>query len=91
MSEGISNIFLLGIIIWLIADISQLKEEVKRNNRALNKLINHFGIEVYKNIDDELRGIITNEGKIKAIKIYREHTGLGLKESKEYIDNLDSN
>ncbi|MBE6053127.1 MAG: 50S ribosomal protein L7/L12 [Clostridium sartagoforme] len=89
MSEGIINGFLLGVVLWLICDISQLKEEVRRSNRALNKLINHFGIEAYKNIDDELRDTIANEGKIKAIKIYREHTGLGLKESKEYIDNLD--
>jgi len=89
VSEGIINGFLLGVVLWLICDISQLKEEVRRSNRALNKLINHFGIEAYKNIDDELRDTIANEGKIKAIKIYREHTGLGLKESKEYIDNLD--
>jgi len=26
--------------------------------------------------------------KIQAIKLYREHTGLGLKESKDYIDAL---
>lgn len=25
---------------------------------------------------------------IKAVKRYREHTGVALKESKEYIDNL---
>lgn len=30
-----------------------------------------------------------SEEKIKAIKVYREHTGLGLKESKEHIDNLE--
>ncbi len=89
MSEGITNIFLLGVIVYLMIDISQLREEVKRSNKALDKIISHFGIEMYNDIDHELRDIIKSDGKIKAIKRYREHTGLGLKESKEYIDNLD--
>ena len=89
MSDIVIIIFLLGIILYLMGDISQLREEVKKSNKALEKIVEHFGIEVYENIDDELRDIISNSGKIKAIKRYREHTGEGLKESKEYIDNLD--
>ena len=89
MSEGVISAILLGMILYLMIDISQLREEVKRSNKALEKIVEHFGIEVYENIDDELRDIISNSGKIKAIKRYREHTGEGLKESKEYIDNLD--
>jgi hypothetical protein len=27
--------------------------------------------------------------KIQAIKIYREHTGVGLREAKDYVDSLD--
>ena len=88
MSDSIISIILLVIISYLMIDISQLREEVKRNNKVLDKIVEHFGIEIYKNIDDELRDIIYNSGKVKAIKRYREHTGQGLKESKEYIDNL---
>lgn len=29
--------------------------------------------------------------KIQAIKIYRENTGVGLKEAKDYVDSLDLN
>ena len=90
MSDSIISIILLVIISYLMIDISQLREEVKRNNKVLDKIAEHFGIEIYKNIDDELRDIIYNSGKVKAIKRYREHTGEGLKESKEYIDNLDT-
>ena len=89
MSEGVISTILLGMIFYLMIDISQLREEVKKSNKALEKIVEHFGIKVYENIDDELRDIISNSGKIKAIKRYREHTGVGLKESKEYIDNLD--
>lgn len=89
MSDSIIIIFLLGVILYLMSNISQLREEVKRNNKTLDKIVEHFGIEIYKNIDDELRGIISDGGKVKAIKRYREYTGVGLKEAKEYIDNLD--
>ena len=89
MSESIISSILLVIISYLMINISQLREDVKRNNKLLDKLVKYYGIEIYKNIDDELRDIIYDGGKIKAIKRYREHTGEGLKESKEYIDNLD--
>ncbi|MCR1952004.1 ribosomal protein L7/L12 [Clostridium sp. DSM 100503] len=80
---------LLVIIASLMTYVSQLREEVIQINKKLDKVIKHLGIENYSNIDDELRDIILERrGKIKAIKRYREHTGLGLKESKEYIDNL---
>ena len=33
-------------------------------------------------------GSSTYSGKLAAIKLYKERTGIGLKEAKEYIDNL---
>ncbi|MCF0147792.1 MAG: ribosomal protein L7/L12 [Clostridium sp.] len=89
MIDGIGTVFLFLIFGFVIIYISQVMEEIKKLNRILDKIGNHLGIEIYKDIDEELRGIIINDGKIKAIKRYREHTGLGLKEAKEYIDNLD--
>ena len=43
----------------------------------------------YKAIDNELKKIISDKGEIKSIKRYREITGVGLKEAKEYIDKLN--
>lgn len=88
MNELIISMILI-ICLCFMPYISQLSEDVKRMNRTLDKLVKHLGVEIYSNIDDELRDIIKNGRKIKAIKRYREHTGLGLKESKEYIDNID--
>lgn len=54
-------------------------------------MITRYGMkfeEITENIDYELKDIISESGKIKAIKRYREVTGLGLKESKEYVDSL---
>lgn len=90
MSETIIFIGLLWGFIYLTSYISQLKDELRRTNLTLNKIVKHLGIEeeITENIDYELKDIISESGKIKAIKRYREVTGKGLKESKEYIDNL---
>lgn len=90
MRDGISLV-LLGILIFSISYISEAVEQVKRVDRKLDKIVKSLGLDIDENIDDELKEIIIKEGKIKAIKRYREHTGVGLKESKEYIDNLHIN
>jgi len=46
--------------------------------------------EVLKNLNTELTDILSKGKKFEAIKQYRKITGLGLKESKEYIDLLSS-
>lgn len=90
MSETIIFIGLLWGFIYLTSYISQLKDELRRTNLTLNKIVRHLGIEeeITENIDYELKDIISKSGKIKAIKRYREVTGKGLKESKEYVDSL---
>jgi ribosomal protein L7/L12 len=42
------------------------------------------------NIDAELKSLLSQSKKLEAVKRYRAHTGLGLKESKDYIDALSS-
>jgi len=36
----------------------------------------------------EVRALTSNGNKIQAIKVYREHTGLGLKEAKDAVEAL---
>jgi ribosomal protein L7/L12 len=38
------------------------------------------------NIDKELKELIADDKRIPAIKRVREETGMGLKETKEYVD-----
>ncbi|RAV08902.1 ribosomal protein L7/L12 [Paenibacillus contaminans] len=43
------------------------------------------------NLDERLRMLLTSGKKIQAIKEFREASGLGLKEAKDYVENLERN
>jgi ribosomal protein L7/L12 len=63
-----------------------------RMKLTLDKIAKHVGIPdiVTKDVKDELITLISEGNKIKAIKRYRMVTGLGLKEAKEYVDQLST-
>ena len=56
--------------------------------RKINLILNHLGIK-----DDIQKGsvqeLILRGQKIQAIKLYREISGLGLKEAKEAVDQME--
>ncbi len=84
--------FLIGaVMVFLVSDLSSISNEINKTNRKIDKIMSTLNISEYDYdlIDNELKNIISDKGKIKAIKRYREITGLGLKESKEYIDKLN--
>lgn len=57
--------------------------------KGINKIRkNPLSDEELKNLDNELRELITDGERIKAIKKYRIATGAGLVEAKEYVDSL---
>ena len=76
---------------FLVANLSIISNDINKTNRKIDKIMSALNISEYDYdlIDNELKNIISDKGKIKAIKRYREITGLGLKESKEYIDKLN--
>ncbi|GFP76159.1 ribosomal protein L7/L12 [Clostridium fungisolvens] len=75
---------LLSII---LSSINRLQNDVKRTNEILTKIAKQIGVPE-TSVDDEVERLIAEGKKIKAIKIYRQATGAGLKEAKEYIDLL---
>lgn len=81
---------LLGLLSLTLITISQLQNQISRMNITLHKISKHLGLTdtVMENIDEELKALISQGKKIKAVKRYREVTGIGLKESKEYVDLL---
>ena len=80
----IIGIFLLSSI---LTGINQLRNDNKRTNNILEKIAKQIGVpEIY--VDDEIKSLVIDGKKIKAIKMYRQATGLGLKEAKEQIDLL---
>lgn len=83
-------IFGMGAILSLLSVISQLRNDVARINITLDKIAKQVGVTdtAIQNIDGELKDLISQGKKVKAIKKYRMVTGIGLKEAKEYIDLL---
>lgn len=82
----ILGIAAIGLILWIVSSISQIRSDVKRININLNKIAEQVGVP--DTITDELKSLILEGKKVEAIKKYRIATGIGLKEAKEYIDFL---
>lgn len=78
----ISQKYFLGII-YIIFGSSYFVTNVTRKSTKIQ-----VSDEVLSNLNIDLRKLISEGKKIKAIKKYRVVTGSGLKEAKEYIDNL---
>lgn len=78
------------ILISLLSINSQLRNDISRMKSTLDNIAKQIGVPdlVTKEVKDELISLISEGKKVKAIKRYRMITGMGLKESKEYIDQL---
>ncbi|MBU5593277.1 ribosomal protein L7/L12 [Clostridium sp. MSJ-4] len=73
----------------LIMHISELKDRMSRMNSTLQKIASKVGVEEPFIDQNELRSLIAEGKKVQAVKKVRMDLGLGLKEAKEYVDNLD--
>ena len=79
---------LLMILGRLVASPGSSEFKMNHMDKKLNRIMEHLGIEEI-NIDEELKELIADDKRIPAIKRLREETGMGLKEAKEYVDDLD--
>lgn len=75
-----------GFLMWIVSIINQMRSDIARININLNKIAKQVGVP--NTINDEIKSLLLEGKKVEAIKKYRIATGLGLKESKEYIDSL---
>ena len=86
--------FCVGVIIFmaLVFTLTQLRSDFVRMNKKLDKIAENLGIsDVLQEANNEELKILMYEGKkIKAIKRYRQLTGEGLKEAKEYVDPMSN-
>lgn len=57
-------------------------------DRKLDLILANLGIDPHDGLDNQLGELVRNGQKIEAIKLYREQTGVGLKEAKDYVDRL---
>ncbi|NBE50979.1 ribosomal protein L7/L12 [Streptomyces boluensis] len=91
----ITAVFLLAFALLLAGSLIERKidrtaSRTARVERKLDLIIEHLGIDatsVVPNMDGVL-ALVREGKKVQAIKMYREATGVGLKEAKDEIDRL---
>ena len=86
-------LFAAVIIAWLVSRLSNIEQRVAKLysvDAKLDLLLSHSGLEYdpYKNLPDAVVNALQGGRKIEAIKRYREATGIGLKEAKDFIEDV---
>jgi ribosomal protein L7/L12 len=77
------------IIFSLQSSIRRLEKKMKRMDLSLSVLLNRMEIEVPSQLSDRVKQIALDPyRKLEAIKLYREETGIGLREAKEAIEEF---
>jgi ribosomal protein L7/L12 len=56
--------------------------------RKLDLILANLGIDPNQGLDKQISDLVRSGQKIDAIKLYREQTGVGLKEAKDYVERL---
>jgi Ribosomal protein L7/L12 C-terminal domain len=56
--------------------------------RKLDLILTNLGIDPNQGLDKQISDLVRSGQKIEAIKLYREQTGVGLKEAKDYVERL---
>jgi len=84
--------FIIGVILIIMVSflsvISQLQNQVRRLQKKADAIAKKLGIEetIPAEAEEEINRLLDQGKRIKAIKVYRQATGEGLKEASEFID-----
>ena len=74
-------------------EILQLRQRVSKLERQVAYLLDHLRLQYaedpHQGVSPEILDLLRQGRKIQAIKLFREETGTGLREAKEFIDSLD--
>ena len=81
-------IFLLVVGSSWTAAGSNNGRRLARLERKVDLILKHLGIDPNQGVNLEVRELMKAGQKIQAIKLYREQTGVGLKEAKDYVESL---
>jgi len=81
------------VIVLLGARLNKIESKISMLSRVdakLDLLLKQSGLEYdpYKNLPPSVVDAVQRGKKIEAIKRYRETTGVGLKEAKEFIEDV---
>lgn len=97
MTSNIVVLFFMGVLSYFAISLSistcTIKSEITKINTKLENIEKHFGINSFDEeiLYEEINRLLCMNKKVRAIKYYKDITGLGIKESKEYIELLEKN
>ena len=83
---------ILGIVIGRFFT-SNINYPSKHLENKVEAIIDHLGVDFkpYKNTPKEVLSALDSGERVKAIKIYRQFSGVSLKEASEIISYLENN
>ena len=83
-------LFLFGAVFAAILsrNATPVTTTATRLERKIDLLLKHLGIDPNEGVDDEILELVKSGQKIAAIKLYREKTGAGLREAKDFVESL---
>lgn len=82
-------IFFVALFLILALKIIRAVKNNEENKKPSDKIdIDSLNIS---NLDEKLKQVIKYDGKLAAIKLYREFSNADLQRAKDYIDNLYQN
>ncbi len=82
----------LGTFVMVLLSMFRNSSSVANGNSRLERkvdlILKHLGIDPNQGVDEKIMELMKAGQKIEAIKIYREQTGVGLKQAKDYVESL---
>jgi ribosomal protein L7/L12 len=83
-------IVIISLLATRLSTIEQRIAKVSSMDAKLDLLLKHAGLEYdpYKNLPREIVEAVQSGRKIEAIKLYRKATAVGLKEAKDFIEEV---
>ncbi|ENQ3080416.1 ribosomal protein L7/L12 [Bacillus cereus] len=82
----LTTVIVLGIF-YISGQLNNIHLRLKRTEDKLDRIAKHMELPEHT-INEELRLLVKDGDKIKAIKKAREVLGLSLLEAKNYVDSL---
>lgn len=85
---------ILVLVLGISFTLSNLKDDINRLEKKVDKISNNFGIEDFgvndldENLLDELTILVNNDEEVKAVKRLRDETGFSLKEAKQLVNQI---
>jgi ribosomal protein L7/L12 len=76
------------IVILSARNSSPVANGNSRLERKVDLIRSHLGIDPNQGVNEKIVELMKAGRKIEAIKLYREQTGVGLKEAKDYVESL---